>query len=119
MLHVSLRWEIVDYLLFHCKFAHTLWREVFLAFGIQWVMSSMLNCFSLFSSFSFFLAWRNWLGKHKTPVKYLEYGPNMLNMVSLVRNTYTFRSLKDFYLVLCISEPVSGVLCNVLLFLIF
>ena len=27
--------ETVDYLLLHCKFAHALWSEVFLMFGVQ------------------------------------------------------------------------------------
>lgn len=30
--------ETMDHLLLHCKFAHALWSEVFLMFGLQRVM---------------------------------------------------------------------------------
>ena len=46
----------MDHLLLHCKFSHALWREVFVAFGIQWVMPRSVK--------SFFFIWRNWFGKH-------------------------------------------------------
>ena len=28
----------MDHLLLHCKFASTLWSEVLIMFGVQWVM---------------------------------------------------------------------------------
>ena len=56
--------ETVDHLLLHCKFAHTLWSEVFLMFGVQWVMSCIVV--------SLLFAWRNWLGN---------YSSNVWNMV--------------------------------------
>ena len=41
--------ETVDYLLLHCSFAHALWSEVFLLFGVQWVMpNSEYSCLSSF-----------------------------------------------------------------------
>ncbi|XP_050277214.1 IN2-2 protein-like isoform X1 [Quercus robur] len=41
--------ETVDYLLLHCSFAHALWSEVLLLFGVQWVMpNSEYNCLSSF-----------------------------------------------------------------------
>ena len=42
----------MDHLLLHCKFAHALWSEVFLMFGVQWVMPSTIV--------SLLFAWRNW-----------------------------------------------------------
>ena len=48
--------ESVDHLLLHCKFSHALWCEVFVVFGIQWVMPRSVK--------SFFFIWRNWFGKH-------------------------------------------------------
>ena len=39
--------ETVDHLLIHCKFAHGLWSEVFLMFGLQWVMPGRLFLFFL------------------------------------------------------------------------
>ena len=48
--------ESVDHLLLHCKFSHALWCEVFVVFGIQWVMPRLVK--------SFFFIWRNWFGKH-------------------------------------------------------
>ena len=52
--------EIVDHLLLHCKFAHTLWSEFFLLFGVQWVMPKIVV--TLLS------AWWNWLGIHYSNV---------------------------------------------------
>ena len=47
-------------LLLHCNFAHALWSEVFLMFGIQWVMPrTVASCL---------FAWRNFLGKHYSDV---------------------------------------------------
>ena len=43
--------ETADHLLLHCKFAHALWSEVFLMFGVQWVMSDIVA--------SHLFAWRN------------------------------------------------------------
>ena len=41
--------ETVDYLLLHCSFAHALWSEVLLLFGVQWVMpNSEYSCLSSF-----------------------------------------------------------------------
>ena len=48
--------ESMDHLLLHCKFSHALWCEVFVVFGIQWVMPRLVK--------SFFFIWRNWFGKH-------------------------------------------------------
>ena len=48
------------------KYAHALWREVFLVFGIQWVMPKMVA--------SLFFGCRNCLGKHSS---------NIWNMVNL------------------------------------
>ena len=48
--------ETVDHLLLYCKFSHALWREVFLMFGIQWVMPRTVA--------SVLFAWKNHLGVH-------------------------------------------------------
>ena len=56
--------ETVDHLLIHCELSHVLWSEVFLVFGIQWVMPKTVA--------SLLFAWRNWFGK---------YLSNILNMV--------------------------------------
>ena len=74
--------EIVDHLLLHCKFAYALWSEVFLMFGVQWVMPSTIV--------SLLFAWRNWLGN---------YTSNVWNMVPMClmwlvwkeRNAQTFK----------------------------
>ena len=50
----------MNHLLLHCKFAHALWSEVFLAFGVQW---AMLN-----TVVSLLFEWRNWLGKFSSNV---------------------------------------------------
>ena len=50
----------MDYLLLHCKFAHALWSEVFLMFGVQWVMPYMVV--------SLLFVWRNWLGNYSSIV---------------------------------------------------
>ena len=50
--------ETVDHLLLHCKFAHALWSEVFLMFGLQWVMPRMVV--------SLLFAWENYLGLHSS-----------------------------------------------------
>lgn len=47
---------IVDHLLLDCEYARTLLREVFLMFGIQWVVQEKVA--SLLSGL------RNWLGKY-------------------------------------------------------
>ena len=52
--------EIVDHLLIHRKYAHTLWSEILLWFGVQWVM--------LKSVVSLLSAWWNWLGSHTSKV---------------------------------------------------
>ena len=52
--------EIVEHLLLHCEFSHALWSEVFLIFGIQWVMQEKVA--------SFLLRWQNWLRKHSSNV---------------------------------------------------
>ena len=44
----------MDHLLLYCKFAYALWSEVFLMFGVQWVMLNTIV--------SLLFAWRNWLG---------------------------------------------------------
>ena len=74
--------EIVDHLLLHCKFAYALWSEVFLMFGVQWVMPSTIV--------SLLFASRNWLGN---------YTSNVWNMVPMCliwlvwkeRNAQTFK----------------------------
>ena len=74
--------ETVDHLLLHCKFAHALWSEVFLMFGVQWVMPSTIV--------SLLFTWRNWLGN---------YTSNVWNMVPMClmwlvwkeRNAQTFK----------------------------
>ena len=50
----------MNHLLLHCKFAHALWSEVFLVFGVQW---AMLN-----TVVSLLFEWRNWLGKFSSNV---------------------------------------------------
>ena len=52
--------ETMGHLLLRCKFARALWSEVFLMFGVQWVM---LN-----TNASLLFAWRNWLGKFSSNV---------------------------------------------------
>ena len=74
--------ETADHLLLHCKFAHALWSEVFLMFGVQWVMPSTIV--------SLLFTWRNWLGN---------YTSNVWNMVPMClmwlvwkeRNAQTFK----------------------------
>ena len=56
--------ETVNHLLLHCKFAYALWSEVFLIFGIQWVMPKTVA--------SLLFGWWNWPGKHS---------PNFWNMI--------------------------------------
>ena len=50
----------MDHLLVHCKYAYVLWSEIFLMFGIQWVMSKIVT--------SLIFGWRNWLGKHSSNI---------------------------------------------------
>ena len=67
----------MDHLLLHCKFAHALWSEVFLMFGVQWVMQyTVLSSFRLEELFGelFF--------------KCLEYGTGMSYVVSMERTQY-------------------------------
>ena len=52
--------ETVDHLLLHCKFAYALWSEVFLIFGIQWVMLKTVA--------SLLFGWWNWPGKHSSNI---------------------------------------------------
>ena len=52
--------ETVDHLLLHCKFAYVLWSEVFLIFGIQWVMLKAIA--------SLLFGWWNWLRKHSSNI---------------------------------------------------
>ena len=74
--------ETVDHLLLHCKFAHALWSEVFLMFGVQWVMPSTIV--------SLLFTGRTWLGN---------YTSNVWNMVPMClmwlvwkeRNAQTFK----------------------------
>ena len=83
--------DIVDHLLLHCKFAHTLWTVewnfyfLFFMFGIQWVMLKEVA--------SLLFTWRNWLGKQFS---------NIWNMVPAclmwkiwrVCNTHTFEDIE-------------------------
>ena len=77
--------EIVDHLLLHCKFAQTLWSEVFLVFGVQWDVPYIVV--------SLLFAWRNWLGN---------YSSNVWNMVPVClmwlewkeRNARTFEGIE-------------------------
>ena len=32
----------MDHLLLHCKYAHALWSEFFLMFGVKWVMPNTI-----------------------------------------------------------------------------
>ena len=52
--------ETMDHFLLHCKFVHAVWSEVFLMFGVQWVM--------LYTVVSLLFAWRNWLGNYSSKV---------------------------------------------------
>ena len=52
--------ESMNHLLLHCKYAHALWCEVFLMFGIQWVMPKTVT-FLLYG-------WRNWFGEHLSTI---------------------------------------------------
>ena len=52
--------EIVDHLLLQCKFAYALWSEVFLIFGIQWVMPKTVA--------SLLFGWWNWPEKHSSNI---------------------------------------------------
>ena len=52
--------ETVDHILLHCKFAYALWSEVFLIFGIQWVMLKTVA--------SLLFGWWNWPGKHSSNI---------------------------------------------------
>ena len=81
--------ETVDRLLLHCKFAHTLWSEVFLMFVVQWVIS--------YTVASLLFTWRNWLGK---------YSSNVWNMVPaclmwLVWKEHNARTFED------IEKPIE------------
>ena len=75
----------MDHLLLHCKFAHALWSEVFLMFGVKWVMPSIVV--------PLLFAWRNWLGN---------YSSNVWNMVPVClmwlewkeRNARTFEGIE-------------------------
>ena len=75
--------ENVDHLLLRCKFAHALWSEVFLMFGVQCVMLNLVV--------SLLFAWRNWLGN---------YSSNVWNMVPaclmwLVWKEHNARTFED------------------------
>ena len=80
--------EIVDHLLLHYKFVHTLCSEVFYLFGVQWVMPKTVV--SLLST------WWNWLGIHSS---------NVWNMVPAClmwltwkeHNARTFEALKELW----------------------
>ena len=52
--------ETVDHLLPHCKFINALWSEVFLMFGIQWVMPRTIV--------SLLCAWENDLRIHSSSI---------------------------------------------------
>ena len=52
--------ETMDHLLIHCRFASTLWSEVLIMFGVQWVMPDTIV--------SLLFAWRNWLGTYSSKV---------------------------------------------------
>ena len=67
--------ETVDYLLLYCSFAHALWSEVFLLFGVQWVMlNSEYSCLSSFRL-------EELIGE--SLFKCLEYGTSMSYVVSI------------------------------------
>ena len=52
--------ETVDHLLINCEIAHTLWSEVFMIFGIHWVLPDKVA--------SLLFGWRNWFGKRSSNV---------------------------------------------------
>ena len=61
--------EIVDHLLFHCKFSHALWSAIFEVFRIHWVLPKIVSSPLCLEK----LVW-------KASVNHMEYGPGMFNV---------------------------------------
>ena len=71
----------VDHLVLHCKYAYAFWCEVFLMFGIQWMMPKTIA--------ALLFGWRNWLGKHFS--KIWNMVPTcLMRLIWREQNTHTF-----------------------------
>ncbi|XP_065636444.1 uncharacterized protein LOC136070428 [Quercus suber] len=77
--------ETVDHLLLHCKLASTLWSEVLIMFGVQWVMSNTIV--------SLLFAWRNWLGTYFSKVWNM-VPACLMRLVWKERNVRTFEDIE-------------------------
>ena len=55
--------ESMDHLLLHCPVVHSLWVQMLLVFGIQWVMLGLVE--------SLVFCWSNWLGKFSLDIWFL------------------------------------------------
>ena len=77
--------ETVDHLLLYCKFANALWSEVFLMFGIQWVMPRMVV--------SLLCAWENYLGIHSSSIWNM-VPACLMWLIWRKRNTCTFEDVE-------------------------
>ena len=74
-------------MLHHCKYAYAFWCEVFLMFGIQWVMPKIVA--------TLLFGWRNWLGKHFS--KIWNMVPTcLMRLIWREQNTCTFEDTVRF-----------------------
>ena len=62
----------MDHLLIHCENAYALWSDMFMMFGIQWVLPDKVA--------SLLLGWRNWFGKRSSNVWNLMLAYVMVNV---------------------------------------
>ena len=74
----------MNHLLFHCKFAYALWSEVFLIFGIQWVMPKIVA--------SLLFGWWNWPGKHSSNIWNMVLA-GLMWLIWLEHNNRTFEDI--------------------------
>lgn len=77
--------ETMDHLLLYCKFANALWSEVFLMFGIQWMMSRTVV--------SLLCAWENYLGIHPSSIWNM-VPACLMWLIWRERNTLTFEDVE-------------------------
>ena len=58
--------ESVDHLLLFCPITHSLWMDMLRLFGIDWVMSGLVE--------ELLFCWFHWLGKHSSDIWHLVPG---------------------------------------------